>query len=238
MALSAALSPTTRATLPIPHQSLVASHSAPRLCTRIKAGGEGCNSESTPAVGLSASRRAALFASAAVVALPSAGGAQAIGFKKEMKKKKLLAEDYTPLDDQLKIYELDPGYGDPIKPDDVVLLHFDCYFRGIDVVSSRSARLLGGNRTLAEPIEVLAGGKLARISNKASYEERSGGLFTSAGGPKPPPALPNAILGMKVGGKRSILVPAELAYGAKGELEIPPNTDIEMQVEILERRSK
>jgi FKBP-type peptidyl-prolyl cis-trans isomerase len=34
------------------------------------------------------------------------------------------------------------------------------------------------------------------------------------------------------------LVPAELAYGAKGELEIPPNTDIEMQVEILERRSK
>jgi hypothetical protein len=167
MALSAALSPTTRATRPIPHQSLVASHSAPRstahssrlrctysrispptplnsqysrgsafppmtssgagcgplrgtlsrpcskfrfngimcfigiatsfvkllsplnnslaritfrrLCTRVKAGGEGCNSKSTPAVGLSASRRAALFASAAVIALPSAGGAQAIG---------------------------------------------------------------------------------------------------------------------------------------------------------------
>jgi hypothetical protein len=43
-----------------------------------------------------------------------------------MKKKKLLPEDYTPLDDQLKIYELDPGYGEPIKPDDVVLVRCLC----------------------------------------------------------------------------------------------------------------
>lgn len=32
----------------------------------------------------------------------------------------------------------------------VVQVHYDCKFRGLDVVSSRSARLLGGNRTLAE----------------------------------------------------------------------------------------
>ncbi len=29
-------------------------------------------------------------------------------------------------------------------------VHYDCIYRGIDVVSSRSARLLGGNRTIAE----------------------------------------------------------------------------------------
>ena len=29
-------------------------------------------------------------------------------------------------------------------------VHFDCMYKGIDVVSTRSARLLGGNRTVAE----------------------------------------------------------------------------------------
>ena len=29
-------------------------------------------------------------------------------------------------------------------------VHFDCLYKGIDVASSRSARLLGGNRTIAE----------------------------------------------------------------------------------------
>lgn len=29
-------------------------------------------------------------------------------------------------------------------------VHYDCLYRGLDVVSSRSARLLGGNRTIAE----------------------------------------------------------------------------------------
>lgn len=29
-------------------------------------------------------------------------------------------------------------------------VHYDCIYRGLDVVSSRSARLLGGNRTVAE----------------------------------------------------------------------------------------
>ena len=29
-------------------------------------------------------------------------------------------------------------------------VHFDCLYKGIDVASSRSARLLGGNRTVAE----------------------------------------------------------------------------------------
>lgn len=32
-------------------------------------------------------------------------------------------------------------------------VHYDCTFRGIDAVSSRSARLLGGNRVIAEVCE-------------------------------------------------------------------------------------
>jgi hypothetical protein len=32
----------------------------------------------------------------------------------------------------------------------LVQVHFDCIYKGIDVVSSRQARLLGGNRTISE----------------------------------------------------------------------------------------
>jgi peptidylprolyl isomerase len=39
---------------------------------------------------------------------------------------------------------------------------------------------------------------------------------------------------MRAGGKRSLLVPAELGYGSEGEQEIPPNCDsFELRVELL-----
>jgi peptidylprolyl isomerase len=41
------------------------------------------------------------------------------------------------------------------------------------------------------------------------------------------------ILGMKSGGKRIIVVPAELAYGQQGAGPIPPNTDLRVFVELL-----
>ena len=72
-------------------------------------------------------------------------------------------------------------------------------FRGIDVVSSRSARLLGGNRTIAEPFSFTAG-ESVKTSMKSAGDS-AGGLFTGTGGPKAPPALSTAVIGMKLGGK-------------------------------------
>lgn len=64
--------------------------------------------------------------------------------------------------------------------------------------------------------------------------ESAGGLYAGGGGPRPPPALSKAAVGMRTGGKRSLLVPAELGYGAEGEQEIPPNCDqFELRVELL-----
>jgi hypothetical protein len=75
-------------------------------------------------------------------------------------------------------------------------------YKGIDVVSSRSARLLGGNRTVSEPFEFVAGQRVSAASIRLNGDS-AGGLFSGASGPKPPPALSTAVIGMKVGGKVS-----------------------------------
>ena len=73
---------------------------------------------------------------------------------------------------------------------------------------------------------------------KVAANDSGGGLFSGQSGPKPPQALSYAVIGMKVGGKRSVFVPASLGYGAKGEQEIPPNCDqFELVIELLSSSS-
>lgn len=117
-------------------------------------------------------------------------------------------------------------------------MHFDVIYRGLDVVSSRSARLLGANRTIAEPFEYVVGEEVAAISRK-QRSDSTGGLFSGQGGPAPPPALSLAAVGMKRGGKRSVYVnDPELGYGSKGVGEMPGNVPFEMKVEVLKVVSK
>ena len=42
------------------------------------------------------------------------------------------------------------------------------------------------------------------------------------------------IVGMKVGGARTIIIPSKLAYGEQGRRPIPPNTDIKVGVEVMD----
>jgi peptidylprolyl isomerase len=44
------------------------------------------------------------------------------------------------------------------------------------------------------------------------------------------------VVGMKVGGKRRLLIPSESAYGAAGKGDIPPNADLTFEVELLDVR--
>eukprot|EP00197_Chlamydomonas_leiostraca_P013001 CAMPEP_0202865896 /NCGR_PEP_ID=MMETSP1391-20130828/6645_1 /ASSEMBLY_ACC=CAM_ASM_000867 /TAXON_ID=1034604 /ORGANISM="Chlamydomonas leiostraca, Strain SAG 11-49" /LENGTH=236 /DNA_ID=CAMNT_0049545785 /DNA_START=23 /DNA_END=733 /DNA_ORIENTATION=+ len=172
-----------------------------------------------------------LVGASLVVASPS----KAVGFKKELKKKRLGAEDYIENEAVgLKIHENDVGKGsEEVAPGDRVVVHYDCLYRGIDVVSSRAARLLGGNRTVAEPYEYVVGEPVTGIPLK-KISEGANGLFAGSSGPKPPQALSRAVLGMKKGGKRSVLVDqADLGY-PKGVGEMPAGETFELVVEVLE----
>jgi len=41
------------------------------------------------------------------------------------------------------------------------------------------------------------------------------------------------VVGMRVGGKRHLVIPSSLAYGSQGSGSIPPNTPIQFQVELV-----
>jgi peptidylprolyl isomerase len=63
-----------------------------------------------------------------------------------------------------------------------------------------------------------------------------GGLFTGGSGPKPPPLIyvPESLAGMKVGGRRKFVVPADVGYEDIGEGEIPPGATFDLYVDLLD----
>lgn len=64
----------------------------------------------------------------------------------------------------------------------------------------------------------------------------SGEISVSVGSHQTIPAWEEALLGMRVGGKRRIVTPPNLAYGSRGSGDIPPNAVLvfEMQVTDVE----
>eukprot|EP00850_Spirogloea_muscicola_P024712 SM001365S00080 [mRNA] locus=s1365:736:1672:- [translate_table: standard] len=100
-------------------------------------------------------------------------------------------------------------------------------------VSSRESKLLGGNRIIAQPYDFVIGSTPGK-ERKREFVENANGLFSAQASPKPPPALYSVTEGMKVGGKRTVIVPPELGYGSRGNNEIPPDTSFNLNIELLE----
>ena len=50
------------------------------------------------------------------------------------------------------------------------------------------------------------------------------------------PGWDDGVQGMKVGGKRTLIIPAKMGYGASGAGPIPPNANLIFDVELLEVR--
>jgi peptidylprolyl isomerase len=334
------------------------SRRGPRAAARVTAASAPDTDRAPSTAFLLPTRRSALAGFALATASTLAPGvspppANAIGFTKELKKRDVGEEDYleTPGFEfrgaphaGVKYYDLQKGQGDLLEPGKTAVLHYTCRYRGLTAVSSREARTLGGNRTIAEPLELkygklpsdyakplvrktvvgigaelrvdpelkelyvvntvfagpadragikpqdsivaiegvsdLANVPIAEIGTllagdvgtdvalevrfkadgpdatptkltltreatavvpkkRVADVEGGGGLFTGEGAPKPPPVVyvPEALRGMRVGGRRNIVVPADVGYADVGEGEIPPGATFKLEVELLEVRS-
>ncbi|CAI5524268.1 unnamed protein product [Closterium sp. Naga37s-1] len=133
----------------------------------------------------------------------------------------------------LRFYDVAAGKGTLAERGDPVVVHFDVTYRSLTVVSSRQSKLLGGNRVISQPYEFSLGAKPG-AERKRDYAESANGLFSAQAAPKPPRALYSVVAGMRVGGKRTVIVPPEQGYGDKGFAEIPPGATIQLTVELLE----
>ncbi|XP_020595855.1 peptidyl-prolyl cis-trans isomerase FKBP18, chloroplastic-like, partial [Phalaenopsis equestris] len=133
----------------------------------------------------------------------------------------------------LKYYDLVEGKGQIVERGVLVKVHFDCVYRGITVVSSRESKLLAGNRIIAQPYEFKVGSPPGK-ERKREFIDNANGLYSTQAAPKPPPAMYTITEGMRVGGKRTVIVPPGLGYGEKGMNEIPPGATFELNIELLE----
>ncbi|KAF5462266.1 hypothetical protein F2P56_018287 [Juglans regia] len=148
-------------------------------------------------------------------------------------KKNIPLEDYLTSPEGLKYYDLFEGKGPIAEKGSTVQVHFDCLYRNITAVSSRESKLLAGNRSIAQPYEFKVGAPPGK-ERKRDFVDNPNGLFSAQAAPKPPSAMYSIIEGMKVGGKRTVIVPPEAGYGPKGMNEIPPGATFELNVELLQ----
>ncbi|CAG9467169.1 unnamed protein product [Pedinophyceae sp. YPF-701] len=162
---------------------------------------------------LAAGLSAALFAAAPAPALADAPG-NLPGFKKELKKRprKIPAEKYSefPGVEGLRVYDISEGAGDAVQEGQRIVVHYDLKFNSVTIASSRiGAGVAGG-----EPYGMDVG-----------QFGRPGGCFLKG--------MDLGVRGMRVGGQRSLLVSPELGFGSKQVGEVPPNSTLTLDLELL-----
>jgi len=172
-------------------------------------------------IAASSGRRALVLSSAAAAALlllPPPLPAAAIStnpfeYKKEIKRRrrKVDPSEYTQGPKGLLFYDLVEGDGETATVGDRVATHYELKLRGVTIYTTRvGLGVTGGNPqgfSLGEP----AGGPGA-----AGIE-----------------GLDLGVQGMRVGGVRLLIVPPGLAYGRQSLGEIPPNSTLNLAVELL-----
>ncbi|HVV14945.1 MAG TPA: FKBP-type peptidyl-prolyl cis-trans isomerase [Candidatus Paceibacterota bacterium] len=132
----------------------------------------------------------------------------------------------------------------------VVLVFFILFGNplGGDILSGSVDQMSGGQPTqLIAQDEVVGTGAEARVGDTLSVNYtgklEDGTVFdTSVGrGPYPfvlgagevIPGWDQGLAGMKVGGKRLLIIPASLAYGSQGRGPIPPNATLIFEVQLV-----
>lgn len=84
------------------------------------------------------------------------------------------------------------------------------------------------------PIRVLYTGWLTKTGRPFdSRMDRARPLVVYVGAGKLIKGFEDGVIGMRVGGKRRLFIPAKLAYGKAGAPRIPPNSDLTFEIELV-----
>ena len=101
-----------------------------------------------------------------------------------------------------------------------------------DDVVGTGATAAAGDSVTVNYVGALTNGTIFDAS--ASHQETVGGFTFSLGAGQVIQGWDQGIVGMKVGGKRTLVIPAALAYGSQSPApSIPANSDLVFQVELL-----
>ncbi|KAJ8906918.1 hypothetical protein NDN08_003402 [Rhodosorus marinus] len=155
-------------------------------------------------------RRAMELAGGSVLGVVLGGSVQG-GVKdaEAMSLKRLKMGPPIEIDDGVVYREIKTGDGYSPNQGDTVAIHYSLFCDGIEVETSRESQGLA-----ARPLAFTWGAT------------RGPGAILKG--------VPMGMDGMKVGGQRMIILPPELAYGAKGRPPlIPPNSNVEFAVSLL-----
>ena len=119
-------------------------------------------------------------------------------------------KDGAAVSGDLKIVDLVPGTGDPAEPGDTVLVNYTGWLYEGDKRTTQFDTSVG-----KEPFPVTIGVT---------------GVIKG---------WTQGLVGMKVGGKRQLIIPPDLAYGPEGSPPvIPPSSTLEFEVELLKLTKK
>jgi FKBP-type peptidyl-prolyl cis-trans isomerase FkpA len=104
----------------------------------------------------------------------------------------------------------------------------------LDSVVGSGALAVAGSTVSVHYTGWLYAPKAAQQHGARFDSSRDAGPFTFVlGAGKVIPGWDQGVAGMKVGGKRTLIVPAALGYGARGAGPIPPNANLIFDVELL-----
>lgn len=126
--------------------------------------------------------------------------------------------DVNELESGIRYQDIEIGKGEEVKKGDLVEVNFDVWvvndsvdlFSDWEKDSSKMMYNIGSSRESDQTLKFILGE----------------GNFVKG--------VDEGIEGMKVGGERTIIIPSYLAYGKAGYGPIPPDTDLKVDVEVLE----
>jgi len=108
----------------------------------------------------------------------------------------------------IKYYDVKVGTGLLAKEGERVAVHYDCKWRGITFMTSRQGMGVTGGTPMGFDVGAVGPGGTLK-------------------------GLDLGVRGMRVGGLRKLKVPPELGYGNKQIGEVPPNSTLDIDVELL-----